>query len=285
MRPPNLITVPGDPIAGFLLASVTLGNDEVDILRVWPCLVSALLLYVAGLILNDCADAKEDGRDRPERPIPSGKVSRCAALWAGMVLGMAGMTVAKFAGDTAFSTAVLLALLIVIYNFVARRVRLLGAIVMGMCRGCSLLLGASAITLLSPLVITAAIGVCFYIMDVTRIAMDEAEGKVEQRHAILPPMVLVLVFGMFHYRVAELKIVSVLLAVCSVAWTMYCTASLKKANSGGDIPKQVGHLIRGQLLVQASFCAVADGVGLVASAGLLLLWPIGILLARKFYAS
>ena len=34
------------------------------------------LLYVGGMALNDVVDAKIDGKERPKRPIPSGRISR-----------------------------------------------------------------------------------------------------------------------------------------------------------------------------------------------------------------
>ena len=33
-------------------------------------------LYAAGMVLNDAFDAELDARERPERPIPSGRISR-----------------------------------------------------------------------------------------------------------------------------------------------------------------------------------------------------------------
>ena len=59
----------------------------------WTCL-SVSLLYIAGMILNDAVDAKIDARERPDRPIPSGRVSRRAAFIAagiGLALGVASL--------------------------------------------------------------------------------------------------------------------------------------------------------------------------------------------------
>ena len=82
LRPPNLPTLPGDPLAGWCLAG---GGD-------WPGVIAAavavLLLYMAGLILNDVADIEIDRRERPDRPLPSGRVTRAAALRASLPGGL-----------------------------------------------------------------------------------------------------------------------------------------------------------------------------------------------------
>ena len=43
-------------------------------------IVVSLASYCAGLVINDLADFSEDLRDRPGRPLPSGVVSRRAAV-------------------------------------------------------------------------------------------------------------------------------------------------------------------------------------------------------------
>src|SRR5690349_4677009 len=73
-RAPNLLTVPGDPLAGFLIA--TGGNLDS---RVAIAVIASLCLYAAGLAMNDLADLTEDRRDRPNRPLASGAISKGAA--------------------------------------------------------------------------------------------------------------------------------------------------------------------------------------------------------------
>src|SRR5260221_228220 len=69
-RAPNLLTVPGDPIAGYLLACF--GAVEEGL---WPAIGASVCFYAGGLLLNDLADLAEDRRERPSRPLPSGAAS------------------------------------------------------------------------------------------------------------------------------------------------------------------------------------------------------------------
>ena len=74
-RVSNLPTVWTNVLAGCVLAGGSLGVATVLTLG-----VLATLLYVAGMFLNDAFDAEIDARERPERPIPAGEVSRAVVL-------------------------------------------------------------------------------------------------------------------------------------------------------------------------------------------------------------
>ncbi|MEI6810385.1 MAG: UbiA family prenyltransferase, partial [bacterium] len=118
VRPPNLPTVPGDPLAGFVLALGIGGTWDIRIL--WVMLAS-LAIYGCGLILNDVADYEVDLRERPKRPIPCGAVRKLHALLAGLLLGAAGIALAYQAGMMALVAASLLLALVLIYDFLMPR--------------------------------------------------------------------------------------------------------------------------------------------------------------------
>ena len=178
VRVPNLPTVPGDVLAGGALAAV--GLAEVSWLRVLPVVVSSLLLYMAGLIWNDCADYDEDCKERPDRPLPSGRIERRRAATVGGRLAAFGVGLAWFVGVYSGLLALALLLLVIAYNFGSRQVRWLGFVNMGACRGASLLLGASAVR--HPMewpvfVVVAAAGIALYIVGVAWLAVDETKRK------------------------------------------------------------------------------------------------------------
>ncbi len=77
LRPPNLFTVPGDVVAGWFLA----GGSGAKAGTVAALAASSLCIYSAGLVINDLADVETDRRERPGRPIASGRVSPRAALF------------------------------------------------------------------------------------------------------------------------------------------------------------------------------------------------------------
>ena len=83
IRLPNVPTAAADSLAGWLLASSTLAEP-----RRWLLLLAtSMVLYASGIVLNDVFDVQADRRERPMRPIPSGRVP----LWLATVLGIIGL--------------------------------------------------------------------------------------------------------------------------------------------------------------------------------------------------
>lgn len=248
VRLPNLLTVPGDPLAGALLTGAALD---------WRPVAASVCFYAAGLSSNDVFDAAEDARDRPDRPIPSGRVSRTAAGIAAVALAVIGLGLAFLADRLAIGATLLAA--IVLYNAGGKRIPVFGPLNMGACRGLSLLLGATGFT-------PAAVVLALYIAVVTGIARHETTDRTIGFVRWLPAFVLATGFAAIHPTfVAVIPIV--------LAWL------------GGretNVPKAVGVWIGALLPVQAAFCADANPV---VAAVLLALWPVFRVLSRWFYAS
>ncbi|RME36943.1 MAG: hypothetical protein D6788_10535 [Planctomycetota bacterium] len=139
VRPANVLTaLPGGAV-GYLLATGEVWNGTV-IVRL--ALISACF-YAGGIALNDVRDAARDARERPERPIPSGRIARSsAAVLAGVLLAVGlGQAVAMsarvgMAGGT-------LLLLILAYNTRWKQ-SVLGPFLMAGCRAANLGLGLAA---------------------------------------------------------------------------------------------------------------------------------------------
>ena len=112
-------------------------------------IAASSLLYIAGVVLNDVFDLEIDRRERPERPMPSGRVSLDAARrlgWRLLVLGVAlGTGAVFFTGQLRPGVvAALLATVILLYDAWLKRTPL-GPLAMGACRMLNVLLGMSAV--------------------------------------------------------------------------------------------------------------------------------------------
>ena len=152
LRLPNLFTAPGDSLAGYFLTSAFNDNASINVLIIILLAITSVFIYAFGVVMNDVMDYQEDCRNRPERPLPSGKISRdratifCAQLWGLSVVLLVICTKLKCLVfyDVLF---VLLGLwlTIVLYNFWLKRYRLVRSITMGLCRGLNFLLGVTAI--------------------------------------------------------------------------------------------------------------------------------------------
>ncbi|KUN80479.1 SCO3242 family prenyltransferase [Streptomyces griseoruber] len=95
VRLPAALSVPGDVLAGAVASTGRVRP------RTAATMASSVALYWAGMALNDYADATVDAVERPERPIPSGRVGRRTALATACGLTAAGLGLAALAGGRA----------------------------------------------------------------------------------------------------------------------------------------------------------------------------------------
>lgn len=180
MRPANIITAFSDILAGFAGAGGTiliLGGD----LTVTPeglswLLLSTFGLYGGGVVMNDVFDAKLDANERPERAIPSGRITKFSASMLGILLLITGILAAANVNYHAGILATFIAFAALFYDYKAKHSLFFGPLFMGLCRGGNLLLGMSVVPLalanLWPLILIPL----FYIGSITLISQGEVHG-------------------------------------------------------------------------------------------------------------
>src|SRR5690348_4730424 len=95
MRPANIVTAVADILAGIAIAGYFTSGER-DISQVILLLLANVGLYGGGVVLNDFFDAALDAVERPERPIPSGLISKAEALLLGVLLLITGIVCASF---------------------------------------------------------------------------------------------------------------------------------------------------------------------------------------------
>ena len=138
VRAPAALSVPGDTLAGAASAGWPAGR------RTALLPLASVSLYWAGMALNDWADRDLDSVERPERPIPSGRVSPRTALALASGLTVTGVGLAAVAGGpVAAAVATTLAGAVWAYDLSAKSGPGSTA-VMASTRGLDVLLGASA---------------------------------------------------------------------------------------------------------------------------------------------
>jgi 4-hydroxybenzoate polyprenyltransferase len=166
VRAPAALTVIGDTVAGAAAAGRPLRGRRLLL----P--LSSASFYWAGMALNDWADRKLDAVERPERPIPSGRVSPDQALAVAGGLTAAGLGLARAAGGT-LTIAVPLAAAVWAYDTVLKKTPA-GPAGMAACRALDVLMGAGASGARAALPSAAAVGGHTY--GVTALSRGEVHG-------------------------------------------------------------------------------------------------------------
>ncbi len=301
-RAPNLLTVPGDPIAGFLLAQAALAQPaglSVGKPGVRMALAAAVsvLIYAAGLLWNDWFDRPEDIRERPDRPLPSGRVRPAHVALVANTLVAAAVATAAVAGRPTLWVTVALGMLVLAYNMVLKRSALLGPLAMGACRGLSVLVGAAAFGvagLTCPLVIAAGGGITLYVAAVTWLARGETRQRpvTAQRIAIAAAFaawvgavgVALLTTDAACIQGDRWKTMALVAAVMGL-WLAWRLARLGHRPEPRRVQKAIGGFISMIILVQAALVLVAGRPGHTIAFALMACFALNQILGRVFYAS
>lgn len=178
-RAPNLFTAVADIAAAWFVTSASF--DSAGYVAPLGLLACSWCLYAGGVALNDYVDREVDARERPERPIPSGRVRPADALQfatAALLAGWMAGWIASAAHPQWRSglAATALAAMVIGYDAWLKRTPL-GPPAMGACRGLNWLLGMSlAVGGWRPAHGAIAGGVAVYITGVTWFARREAGG-------------------------------------------------------------------------------------------------------------
>ncbi|NQX40868.1 4-hydroxybenzoate polyprenyltransferase [Pedobacter steynii] len=143
MRPANVVTAVADVLAGIAIAGYF--SAETDLFPVILLCLSTIGLYSGGIIMNDVFDAELDAIERPERPIPSGLISKkSATIFAGIFFFIGIFSAGLYHSNSQYlAAAVMISALV--YNKFLKHHLIFGPINMGLCRGLNLLLGVSVI--------------------------------------------------------------------------------------------------------------------------------------------
>ena len=181
VRLPNVFTAFADICLGILASTASSSFNDTGSwwLQAACTLLASGCLYSAGMVWNDYFDLQLDRRERPSRPLPSGRITRSAAARLGVILLAAGLLLAALAGilapawdPSSLLLATALTGMILLYDGWLKRTWA-GPLGMGGCRFLNVLLGlALSAILVSGLHLAAIVGI--YIVGVTWFARTEA---------------------------------------------------------------------------------------------------------------
>lgn len=183
MRPANIVTSWADILVGFAASgSVALLNEVMrgqatltSLVPVAWLLLATTGLYGGGVVFNDVFDAQLDAKERPERPIPSGRASRQSAILLGSMLLVVGVVAAAQVSWLSATLAATVAEAALLYDALGKHHPFFGPLNMGVCRGGNLLLGVSVVPAMLERWFLALIPIA-YIAAITAISRGEVHG-------------------------------------------------------------------------------------------------------------
>lgn len=289
MRPANIVTAIADILAGFAVSGAALqlfsseiyGSTSLLNSVLW-LILSTIGLYGGGIVFNDVFDAKLDRKERPERPIPSGKASVLSAGILGIILLAIGITAAWQVSTLSGIIALAVAALAVLYDAWGKYQLIFGPVNMGLCRGGNLLLGVSAIPASVQDLWFLALIPIIYIAAITMISRGEVHGGNRKALAggiiMYGIIILVLIILSFLSDIVWWQVLPFVLLFSFLIFPPLIKA-LKKQE-----PQLIGKAVKAGVLslIVLNATIASAFAGWVFGVIVLLLLPVSLVIAKKF---
>jgi len=144
MRPGNSLMSVVAVMIGALL--VTGPDPNLFLNPLSPIYLAALAVFLisgGGNVINDFVDIESDRINRPDRPIPSGRISPRSAFSFTVVLFLAGIAIAGFLTWLAFLIAIINSAVLVLYSYSLQNKIFIGNVAIGYLVGSTFLFGGA----------------------------------------------------------------------------------------------------------------------------------------------
>lgn len=162
-RPINGIIAFVSVFLGAFIADRTLRGLHTPILSIEVVLIAiaALLILSAGNAINDYCDYKIDAINKPNRPIPSGRIRRRDAVIFSSLLMLIGISLSFFVNWQAVLIAILVSTILLAYGIKLKRTPLAGNIVVAVMTGLTFIAGGVAIGKITGTLIPAVFALLY----------------------------------------------------------------------------------------------------------------------------
>jgi 4-hydroxybenzoate polyprenyltransferase len=275
MRVSNLPSVFSNVLVGAALGA---GSGMIPLESTVPCAVAVAFLYIGGVALNDAVDAAVDRTERPERPIPSGRLSLGQAYRLAAFSFCLGLAVLVSISPAAAGMGAVLVGIIVAYDLFHKGFAP-SVLLMGAARGMVYLTAAVAVAgspdLHKPLwfIITLAA----YTTAFTIVARSENRDEMDRRRWVAAAIpLIVLVPGV--WMTAPTAVIAAAPGIVMLVWQARAVAKVFR------IPpdtKQAVHIwLSGFCLMDAFYLSFLGNLLLAGAA--LVCFALTLLLQRRF---
>jgi 4-hydroxybenzoate polyprenyltransferase len=291
VRLPNTFTVPSNILAGYF-AVILPSYANVSHLAI--LILSSLLLYLSGIVFNDYFDIEEDRKERPFRPLPSGKVTKQKAFIIAAASMLAGNILVFAVGATSVVISIILSVTIIAYNYRLKHT-ITGPFIMGAARFLNVFLGASPAfpallfsnnNILILRIMLVSVSVFLYVIAISILSRMEI-GATRSIQTVMCPFFIVfavITMILFAGLVGIFKI-NLVVSLTLFAGTVIITfkQTIFKDYSSTGIQKAIKIMVLSIIILDSVF--VSGTAGLYYGLATLLLIIPSIVLARKLYVT
>ena len=284
VRLPNLFTLPTNVLVGYAIVSPITMTSYIQVLLL---VTISILLYCVGLILNDIYDYNIDKKERPNRPLPSGKVSRRAAIGLVITFSILALSLSFIISVTTFVISSIILITIIGYDKFLKKTRA-GPFTLGAARVMNVLLGASVDfgnigSYPHIIILTFVLSITFvYVSLIGIISRYEVRGfPKDSKLLLIPATVGAIIFLIVLFSYAGLFKYESLITLAFFSFIMGITFYKFQKNDSVGIQLIVKRMIMSIIVLDSSFLSGIVGIeiGIIVLA---FLAPL-LILARKMY--
>jgi len=190
VRFPGIFTVFSNVLLGFFVVQ----QFSFDWLSLGFLLATSGFLFCAGMVFNDFFDYNIDKKQRPDRPLPSGKISKKHALYLGLCFLVLANICSAFVGFQSLILSLSMTGLILIYDIKSKNIPVIGILNLSLIRFLNIILGTTIVTL-SIDIIPVAIPLAILVAGISIFAKTES-SQYSKRAEILN---LIFIFATIFY--------------------------------------------------------------------------------------
>jgi len=286
VRLPNLFTLPSNILVGIAVIS-SFAFTLTSFIQFLLLVTISVLLYCVGIVLNDLYDFDIDKKERPNRPLPSGKISRRSAIVLVAIFSTLALILSLLVSFSTLVISSILFLTIFGYDKYLKNTHA-GPLTIASARVMNILLGTSVsfrsvdsysqiVTLTFILIITFV-----YVSLIGFISRYEVRGFSDNAKLLLPPAIVAIVISsiilfslMGFFKLESLIILSLF------SFIMLISFSRIYRRDSGRTQQIVRNMILSIIVLDSTFLTGIIGIEL-GLAVLILMAPL-LVLANKMY--
>ena len=168
VRIPGIFTAFSNVLIGYFFSL----SSTSDFTSLPFLLVTSGMLFSAGMVFNDFFDLNIDKKERPNRPLPSGKISKQKALFLGIIFLIIGNIFAFIVGYDSLIISLVMTGIIISYNYRLKFSSFSGIFSLSIIRFLNVLLGFSIISF-SYEIVQFAIPIAIFVGGISILAKNE----------------------------------------------------------------------------------------------------------------
>jgi len=286
VRLPNLFTLPSNILVGIAAIS-SLAFTLTSFIQFLLLVTISVLLYCVGIVLNDLYDFDIDKKERPNRPLPSGKISRRSAIVLVVIFSTLALILSLLVSFSTLVISSILFLTIFGYDKYLKNTHA-GPLTIASARVMNILLGTSVsfrsvdsysqiVTLTFVLIITFV-----YVSLIGFISRYEVRGFSDNAKLLLPPAIVAIVISsiilfslMGFFKLESLIILSLFSLIMLISFSRIYR------RDSGRTQQIVRNMILSIIVLDSTFLTGIIGIEL-GLAVLILMAPL-LVLANKMY--